>query len=84
MDHVGMDVHKNATQLCAISENEAVHERRIRMEAGRFLEVMGRRPSSRILIEASTESEWVARCLEGMSHGRDTVPGTASPLSTTN
>jgi hypothetical protein len=25
-------------------------------------------PRARILIEASTESEWVARCLEGLGH----------------
>jgi len=25
-------------------------------------------PGARILIEAGTESEWVARCLEGLGH----------------
>ena len=29
---------------------------------------MGVRPPARILIEASTESEWVARCLEAQEH----------------
>jgi hypothetical protein len=27
-----------------------------------------RRPRARILLEASTESEWVARCLEQLGH----------------
>jgi len=30
--------------------------------------VFGSRPRARILIEASTESEWVARCLENLGH----------------
>jgi transposase len=32
------------------------------------VEVLGHRPRARILIEASTESEWVARCLEELGH----------------
>jgi transposase len=39
---------------------------RIRTEPQRFAEVLGARP--RILLEASTESEWVARCLEALGH----------------
>jgi transposase len=30
--------------------------------------VFGDRPRARILIEASTDSEWVARCLEALGH----------------
>ena len=29
----------------------------------------GGRPRARILVESSTGSEWVARCLEGLGHG---------------
>src|SRR3972149_6520111 len=29
---------------------------------------LGERPRARIVIEASTDSEWVARCLEGLGH----------------
>ena len=32
------------------------------------LKDQGQRPRARILIEASTDSEWVARCLEGLGH----------------
>jgi transposase len=30
--------------------------------------VLGKRPKARVLIEASTESEWVARYLEELGH----------------
>jgi transposase len=30
--------------------------------------VLGKLPRARVLIEASTESEWVARCLEELEH----------------
>jgi transposase len=43
-------------------------ERRIRTERERFAAVLGERPRAKILIEASTESEWVARCLEELGH----------------
>jgi transposase len=43
-------------------------ERRIRTEPDRFAAVLGGRPQARILIEASTDSEWVARCLEAFGH----------------
>jgi hypothetical protein len=47
-----------------LTETGEVMERRIRTEPQRFAEVLGGRPRARILVEASTESEWVARCLE--------------------
>ena len=46
-------------------------ERRIRSRPDRFEEVLGGWPRARSLIEASTESEWVARCLEGL--GREVI-----------
>ena len=39
-------------------------ERRIRTEPERFAGVLRVRPRARILIEAPTDSEWVARCLD--------------------
>ena len=47
-------------------------ERRIRAEPERFAAVLGTRPRARILIEASTDSEWVARCLEALA---ELLPG---------
>ena len=68
MDHVGIDVHKVASQICVIAEGGELIERRVRTHQSRFAEVLGDRPRARILIEASTDSEWVARCLEELGH----------------
>jgi len=68
MDHVGIDVHKRDSQICILAEGGEVIERRIRTEAERFAAVLGARPRARLLIEASTDSEWVARCLEALGH----------------
>ena len=46
----------------------AVMEQRIRTEPERFAAVLGTRPRARIVIEASTDSEWVAPCLEALGH----------------
>ena len=68
MEHIGIDVHKKESQLCILTEGGELIERRVRTEPRRFAEVLGERPCARILLEASTESEWVARCLEGLGH----------------
>ena len=43
-------------------------EQRIVTSRERFTAVFGNRAPARILIEASTESEWVAQCLEALGH----------------
>ncbi len=68
MDHIGIDVHKRESQICILAEGGELIERRIRTEAERFAAVLGARPRARIVIEASTDSEWVARCLESLGH----------------
>jgi transposase len=68
MDHIGIDVHKRESQIYVLGESGEVIERRIRTEPERFAAVLEARPRARILIEASTDSEWVARCLEGLGH----------------
>jgi transposase len=68
MEYVGIDLHKKESQICLLTEAGDVMERRIRTEPQRFAEVLGGRPRARILVEASTESEWVARCLEALGH----------------
>jgi transposase len=45
-----------------------MQERRIVTSRERFTAVLGNRPKARILLEASTESEWVARHLESLGH----------------
>ena len=68
MDYVGIDLHKKESQVCILNEGGQLSECRIRTEPRRFAEVLGGRPRARILLEASTESEWVARCLEALGH----------------
>jgi transposase len=68
MDHVGIDVHKRESQICLVAEGGELIERRILTEPARFAAVLGGRPPARIVIEASTDSEWVARCLERLGH----------------
>jgi transposase len=67
-DHIGIDVHKKDSQICMLAEGGELIEQRIRTEPERFAAMLGKRPRARILIEASTDSEWVARCLEGLGH----------------
>lgn len=43
-------------------------EQRIVTSRERFTAVVGNRAAARILLEASTESEWVAQCLEALGH----------------
>jgi transposase len=61
MDTIGLDLHKRESQLCILAEDGTVTERRIVTRHERFAAVLGVRPHARILLEASTESEWVAR-----------------------
>jgi transposase len=68
MEHGGIDVHKKECQVCILTQDGGVIEKRLRTQRERLSEVFKDRPRARILLEASTESEWVARCLEGMGH----------------
>jgi hypothetical protein len=60
MDHIGIDVHKKESQICILAEGGELIERRIPTQRQRFGEGLGGRPPARILLESSTESEWVA------------------------
>jgi transposase len=68
MDTIGLDLHKRESQLCIEHEDGTVTEQRIVTSRARFTAVLGHRPRARILLEASTESEWVARHLESLGH----------------
>ncbi len=63
------DLHKKESQICIFTEDGEVIEKRILTQKHRFHDELGKRKEKvRILIEASTESEWVARCLEELGH----------------
>jgi len=68
MDTIGLDLHKRESQLCILTEDGELIERRIITGRASFTAVLGARPRARILLEASTESEWVARYLESLGH----------------
>ncbi|HEX2645811.1 MAG TPA: IS110 family transposase [Candidatus Dormibacteraeota bacterium] len=63
-----MDLHQRESQLCSCDGDGTITERRIVTSRERFTAVLGNRPRARILLEASTESEWVARYLESLGH----------------
>lgn len=68
MDSIGLDVHKNETQICILTEDGEIIEDRILTRRDRFDAVLGERAKSKVVLEASTESEWVAQCLEAQGH----------------
>jgi transposase len=68
MDIIGIDLHKRESQLCTLGIDGGVAEQRIVTSRERFTAVLGNRAPARILLEASTESEWVAQCLEALGH----------------
>ena len=69
MESIGIDVHKINSQICVMEESgKVVLETRVRTERESLAKVLSKRPRGRIVIEASTESEWVARFLEGLGH----------------
>jgi len=69
MEYIGIDVHKRDSQVCILGEGgEVVLEQRVRTQRERLSELLGKRLKARVLLEASTESEWVARCLEELGH----------------
>jgi len=68
MDSIGLDLHARESQLCILTEEGELVELRIRTSRERFLTVLGARPRARLLLEASTGSEWVARYLEELGH----------------
>ena len=68
MEHSAIDLHKKESQIRIVTEAGEVIDRRVVTRRETFTKVFGGRPQTRILIEASTESEWVARHLESLGH----------------
>jgi len=65
---IGLDLHKRQRRLSIKADDGTITDRRIATSRERFTAVFGERPPARILLEASTESEWVARHLESLGH----------------
>jgi len=75
MAYVGIDVHKQQSQMCTCPEAGAILPQRIETHRERCAAVFGARPQVRILLEASTARAWIAQGLEALGHeviGADT------------
>jgi transposase len=68
MNFIGFDLGKVSSQVCIITVDGELIERRIRTDREQLARLLDGQTQARILIEASTESEWVARYLEGLGH----------------
>src|SRR5687767_9270570 len=80
MEYGAIDLHKKESQVRIVTEGGEVVDRRIATTRDRFTVVFeGRRPM-RILLEASTESEWVAQHLETLGHEVIVADPTFAPM----
>jgi transposase len=65
MEYGAIDLHARQSLIRIVTtEGTVVLERTIPTRAEKFHEVFGDRAPLRVLVESSTESEWVAQCLE--------------------
>ncbi len=71
MDFIGFDLGQVSSQICIITADGELVEHHIKTDREQLSSLLGSRPQARILIEAGTESDWVARCLEEL--GNDVV-----------
>jgi transposase len=68
MEYGAIDLHKNESQVRILTASGELIDQRIRTTRDRLTALFWGRPHARILIEASTESEWVAQHLETLGH----------------
>jgi transposase len=68
VEYGAIDLHKRESQVRIVATDGEVIDRRILTTRERLTAMFWGRARMRILIEASTESEWVARHLEGLGH----------------
>lgn len=68
MEYGAIDLHKKESQIRIVTESGQVIDQRVATTRERLTQVFWGRPRMRVLVEASTESEWVAQHLEQMGH----------------
>src|SRR5258708_4651629 len=69
MEYGAIDLHTKRSQIRIVeADGRVVLERKIETTRTDLARVCGPRAPMRILIESSTESEWVAQHLEGLGH----------------
>ena len=69
MEYGAIDLHTRRSQIRIVdAQGGVILERRIDTRRASFQEVFASRAPMRILLESSTESEWVAQSLEALGH----------------
>lgn len=68
MEHVAIDLGRPNSVMCRLNAEGQKSFRRFALNRSNLDRFFGTRPPCRVLIESSTESEWVARHLEGLGH----------------
>lgn len=68
MNYIGLDLGQTSSQICCLTSEGELIEKRIKTERESLKQFFSRMPRSKILLEASTISEWVARHLEELGH----------------
>jgi transposase len=69
MEYGAIDLHTKESQIRIVTgEGQVVCDRRVRTQRDELTRVFGERAAMRILLESSTESEWVAQHLEELGH----------------
>lgn len=69
MEYVAIDLHLRRSQFrIGLQDGTVVQEGRCATTRAEFTRVFGRRAAMRILLESSTDSEWVAQHLESLGH----------------
>lgn len=68
MLNIGIDLGMKESRVAVLAETGELKELRVRTERTALKAVFEPMPRSKILLESSTESEWVARVLEALGH----------------
>ena len=68
LEHIGIDVHKRESQICILTPEGEIIERRIQSTRETFTTMFRARARAHVLLEATTESEWVAQTIEQCGH----------------
>jgi hypothetical protein len=69
MDYIGIDLHKNSSQVCILTEDGELVERRIKTDRESFDKLPGERPPACILVKPrprasgahATSKPWATR-----------------------
>ena len=82
MEYGAIDLHTRHSQIRIVREDgTVVLDRRLATTRDDLARLFGDRPPMRILIESSTESEWVAQHLEAIGHEVIVAEVLAGPLN---